>query len=133
MSAKRSSKKTLKGPPPRASGIARLAADADATEDEITQLIEKTRAEGRDIRSPLPWLRTCHENGDLQAMLVTLRAERGAAELQEWGNWREQQPKCPHGEAGGRELHPQSGEPICAICRHDARSIHIGHKEEVKA
>lgn len=86
MSAEESSESPEKeDPPPRESSLISLAAEVGASEEEMSLLIEKVRRHHPHVKVPLAWLRTCHANGDLAAMLADVRAAASATvRLPEW-------------------------------------------------
>ncbi|NEA22636.1 hypothetical protein [Actinomadura bangladeshensis] len=54
---------------------------------------------------------------DLAVWLKELRAERGADGVAAEVAQARSGPECPHGEPGGALPHPQTGVPLCPICR----------------
>ncbi len=67
-----------KTPLPREDNTATLAVELGATEEEMTLLIEKVRRDHPHVKVPSAWLRRCHENGDLSAMLAEVRVPLAA-------------------------------------------------------
>lgn len=61
-------------PLPRSTGFDSLAVELGATEEEMNLLAEKVRRDHPHVKVPSAWLRRCHENGDLAAMLAEVRA-----------------------------------------------------------
>lgn len=60
-------------------------------------------------------------SGQLQTWVGEARAAAIKAELRAANEHRRTLPNCPHGEAGGEQLHPTSGEPWCLDCRNRRR------------
>lgn len=101
VSAEESSKSPEKeGPLPRTQGLEALASELGASEEEMNLLIEKVRRDHPHVKVPSAWLRRCHENGDLSAMLAEVRAQAAP-----------KQPSVlkPCGECQARE-----GDPVSA-------------------
>lgn len=65
-------------PLPRENSTTTLAVELGATEEEMTLLIEKVRRDHPYVKVPSAWLRRCHENGDLSAMLAEVRVPLAA-------------------------------------------------------
>jgi hypothetical protein len=80
MSAEESSKSPEEDPLPRESGITALAAEVGATEEEMSLLVEKVRRDHPHVKVPSAWLRRCHVNGDLAAMLAEVRVPLAAVQ-----------------------------------------------------
>lgn len=96
----------------------RTVADAtDATQDETTDLIEQIRAGNPGIRDLGAYVATLAANGDLGQHLTQIRDERRRADTRAALDEARAKPPCIHGEPGGTEPHPTSGEPLCALCR----------------
>ncbi len=59
--------------------------------------------------------------GEIQKWVDEARAAATKAELKAINEARQRARPCPHGEPGGDQLHPTSGEPWCIRCRHRSR------------
>lgn len=80
MSANMSLERDRKDLSLRADPVASLAAHVGADEREIQLLIDKLENDPA-VKAPLPYLRACHANGDLPAMLAEIRAQPATAGL----------------------------------------------------
>lgn len=67
-----------KTPLPHEINSTTLAVDLGATEEEMNLLMEKVRRDHPHVKVPSAWLRRCHENGDLPAMLAEVRTAAAA-------------------------------------------------------
>lgn len=50
----------------------------------MSLLIEKVRRDHPHVKVPLAWLRTCHANGDLAAMLAEVRTLPAVVPMPQW-------------------------------------------------
>lgn len=96
-------------PPPRENSLEALAVEVDASEEEMGLLVEKVRRDHPHVKVPLAWLRTCHANGDLAAMLADVRATASATvRLPEW---------CGECDSRTRQVELDDGRPArCPRC-----------------
>lgn len=88
----------------------------DASPDEAAAVVAayaRDRPDIRNLAAVLPKL----DDDEIAEALRTVRTERDRHAVAAWLNWARQQPPCRHGDAGGTELHPTSGEPLCPQCR----------------
>jgi hypothetical protein len=88
-----------------------------ASESELDQLIASYRGQGARNLPALVTVRA--RDGLLSGDLDALRqAREKAATAATVGKLLHQaSDPCPHGMPGGSELHPQSGLPLCPVCR----------------
>lgn len=108
-------------PPPRVKGIASFASDVGASEDEVNLLIANVRRDRPHVQVPLAWLRSCHENGDLAAMLDDLRTAQTVLAPSPASDW------CGHCDATTRyievEVEPRDFRPArCPTCHPQRRA-----------
>jgi hypothetical protein len=91
-------------------------AAAGAAEDEIDEVIRKIQQK-HNPHSLGGFLVKLASNGDLVKFIAEVRDQRRRVELRLANERRRSAAECEHGEPGGAELHPESGEPWCAMCR----------------
>jgi len=106
------------GPREEAVRIARKYLPDDATDGEIGELLD---AYVKDrIRNLPAFLTKQGPDGRLNRDLESYRnARRAAANIRQLDAAR-QEPECEHGTPGGRVPHPETGLPLCPICRADS-------------
>lgn len=88
----------------------------DATADEAEAIVDWVRRE-RKPRSLVPVLRTIAQAGELPDVLAQARAELGKRATADALALAMASPACEHGVGGGTGLHPDTGLPLCPICR----------------
>jgi hypothetical protein len=90
------------------SGLDSLAVELGATEEEMNLLVEKVRRDHPHVKVPSAWLRRCHENGDLSAMLAEVRATPKVTVLPTW---------CGVCDSRTRQIELEDGRPArCKQC-----------------
>lgn len=87
-----------------------------ATDEEaaaVAAAFARDRPDIRNLAAVLPSL----ADDEIAKKLTDVRTECHRKAVAAWLNWARQQPPCRHGDPGGTELHPTSGEPLCPQCR----------------
>lgn len=97
---------------PRASADAIVRELTDATEEETRELLRRI-IDKHHPSSLAAYVGRMGKEGDLKQWLYDLRAENRGNAIDE----ARQGPACPHGEPGGASPHPQTGQPLCPMCR----------------
>lgn len=92
----------------------------DATDVEASAAVARLVADRPDIRSTSAVLSRFTDE-ELAELVGRVRTEHTRADAAVWRTWAAGQPDCVHGTAGGVELHPIGGEPLCPFCRSLAR------------
>jgi hypothetical protein len=106
----------------RANEPQRLITDAtDAKPAEAQAVIARIQNEIQP-RSLPRFVAHLARDGDLQRWVDDVRAAATKAELKAINDARRRAGPCQHGENGGDQLHPVSGEPWCARCRQRHRA-----------
>lgn len=104
--------------PPRARGrIGRLLAAAGASDDEMTEIVNRIKSGNAEIRNIAGYVETLARNGDLARVIDAVREDRMRAEVRAVLDQARSAPECAHRVPGGTLLHPVSGEPLCPMCR----------------
>lgn len=94
-----------------------------ASAQEVAELLDGYRKDGK--RNPAGYVITAARKGQLTKDLEALRASRRLAEEAAALDELRQGAECPHGLRGGAEPHPRTGEPVCALCRAEARAAGV--------
>lgn len=90
-----------------------VLAATDASDDEARAVVALVRAERKPTNLP-GLLRSLAEADELVEWLARVRTTAALAAARH-------EPDCQHGMPGGRVLHPQSGLPLCPLCRTESR------------
>jgi hypothetical protein len=106
--------------PEDAGGIARKYLPDDATDSEITELLDRYVKDGaRNLGAVVT--HRC-QNGQIRRDLKELRESKRKTEVRDWlETVKSKAPPCSHGEPGGDLPRPDNGLPHCARCRKSAR------------
>jgi len=99
----------------RRSSAESIIAALGAKDDEIKIVLEKIKA-NHNPRNLAGYVRAIPKV-DLQQRIADAAEERRKAGIAAAIAQLRSKPACGHGEAGGSELHPVSGKPLCAQCR----------------
>ncbi len=91
-----------------------------ATAEEATAIARRVENERKPRNLP-GLLRRMAADGDLAQFLTDQRAATTRARNASAIAKAREGPQCEHGEAGGANPHPSSGEPLCPQCRALAR------------
>ncbi|MEU4802832.1 hypothetical protein [Actinosynnema sp. NPDC023587] len=103
--------------PQGVTSVAQLASEVGATEREIELLLHNISTTRPDIRSPLAYLRKCHQQGDLDAQLAAVRqADQAAVIAAELAQARTG-TDCIHGNPGGQHRRTDTGRLLCPMCQ----------------
>jgi DNA-binding transcriptional regulator YhcF (GntR family) len=97
-----------------------------ATAEEAAAIVARIQNE-RQPKSLGGFIRHLADAGDLAQFLVEQRAASVKAEARERDQQRRKLPPCDHGENGGDQLHPISGEPWCIDCRFQHRAKRLNN------
>jgi hypothetical protein len=89
----------------------------DATSEDAEAVVDWVRRE-RKPRSLVPVLRTIAQAGELPDVLAQARVERDKRAAKDALALAMASPACEHDVRGGTGLHPETGLPLCPICRH---------------
>jgi hypothetical protein len=96
-----------------------------ARPSEARALVERVRRGRDNIRSLPALLRRMATDGDLAEQLVEVRGSAVRTEVSQAMAAARAGPECVHGEPGGANPHPRSGEPLCPKCRVAARVLNL--------
>jgi hypothetical protein len=88
----------------------------DCNSDEAEEICQWVLRE-RKPRSLVPVLRTIAQAGELPDVLATVRVDLGKQAVKDALALAMASPACEHDVAGGTGLHPETGLPLCPICR----------------
>jgi hypothetical protein len=103
----------------------------DATSEDAEAIVEWVKRERRP-RQLVPVLRTIAQAGELPDVLAQVRVERAKADAATALAQARASPPCEHGTEGGTGLHPETGLPLCPICRHMITKSGAGRDPEEK-
>ena len=107
---------------PEASDVVRRYAP-DATTEEITELLLRYQRNG--VRNPPGYVTFRHRSGDLLPDLEAVRADLAKAHaVRAIDELRAAGAECEHGYRGGLDAHPETGQPMCPICRNEGKPAH---------
>ena len=93
-----------------------LEAEPTCSTDEAEAVVAWVQRERRP-RNVGAVLRTIIGAGELAGVLEQVRAEQAKHDSAVLLKAARDGPVCEHGEAGGATLHPQTGKPLCPLCR----------------
>jgi hypothetical protein len=103
----------------------------DATSDDAEAIVDWVKRE-RKPRQLVPVLRTIAQAGELPDVLAQIRAERLKTDAAAALALARASPPCEHGTEGGTGLHPETGLPLCPLCRHMITTSGAGRDPEEK-
>lgn len=86
------------------------------TDDEARAVAERINRD-RKPKNLAALVRTIATAGDLPDFLDALRADTTRADAAVVIAAARDGPPCPHGDPGGDQPHPESGQPLCPKCR----------------
>lgn len=92
-----------------------------ATAEEAVAIVNRIRNE-RQPKNLGGFIRHLADAGDLKQYLADQRAAQVRADARTANEKRKTMPPCEHGEPGGDQPHPTSGEPWCIDCRFRSRA-----------
>ncbi|MEV0151661.1 hypothetical protein AB0H64_42555 [Nonomuraea sp. NPDC050733] len=71
------------------------------------------------------YITTLARNGDLADWQGHVREQAARRHASQAADNRRTAPPCPHGEPGGDQLNPRSGQPWCPLCRNGVPPDHL--------
>jgi hypothetical protein len=103
-----------------------------ACSEEKTIILKKIQTQNPKIGNLGAYVATMHRNGDLAAMLADHRRDQKAHHVRnELAAIRRMEP-CEHGEAGGNQLHPLTGQALCPVCRDPQLAEQLAERERTE-